>query len=239
MRISDATIRGRFGPLRRTGLLFNRRHRRGFRLFKSFPDFNYNTIVDIGAFNGEFTDLALATLKPRRVVLVEADPVSAAKLSRRYQKVPTCEIVHAAVSDKTHPLKLRINSSRDSSSILPICEVAEQTFALDMQEMESVEVPGITLDDLFESLQIGAVDLLKVDIQGAERMMIEGGKKALTAVRSLYIEVSFEEFYEGCALFGELDAMLKGCGFKLRSLLESRIGVDHCLAYANAHYLRV
>lgn len=134
---------------------------------------------------------------------------------------------------------LRVNNARDSSSILPITDVAEVVFGKQMHEVEKVEVPVITLDDLFGQSRIDSVDLMKVDIQGAEKMMIEGGKEAIKRVKLMYIEVSFEEFYEGCALFKDFDSLLNDHGFKLRSFHESRLGTDGCMAYANALYLNL
>ena len=61
---------------------------------------------------------------------------------------------------------------------------------------------------------------------------------ALAGVRALYIEVCFEEFYEGSPRFRDLHEILTAIGFKLRSFHEARLGTDDCLAYANALYLK-
>lgn len=232
------SIRQQWPIWKRASLYLDKHKRRSFRLFKSFPDLGYKTIVDIGAYKGEFTDSSFAVLHPQRVVLVEADPSSYKRLQEKYKGNAACEIFNLAITDNCDPVTLRINSHRDSSSILPIAGVAETIFEKQMQEVEQVEVEGSTLDALFEKARLESVDLLKVDIQGAERKMIAGGKASLEKVKSIYIEVSFEEFYEDSAHFRELDALLEEHGFKLRSLHESRLGSDHCLAYANALYLR-
>lgn len=232
-------VRHSWSALRRAGLQRSKVGRRAFRLFRTWPALGYDTVVDLGAHQGEFTDAARIVLAPRRCVLIEADPELARDLERRYGAQPGCEVVHAAVTDRAGPVELRINAHRDSSSILPITPAAERQFERDMREVARVEVPGRTLDEVFEALGLAAVALLKVDIQGAERRMIAGGGEALRRVRALYIEVSFEEFYEGSADFHELDGLLRELGFKLRSLHEERLGADGALAYANALYVRV
>lgn len=224
---------------RRAGLATDKGARQAFRLFKTFPALDYDVVVDLGAYKGEFTDAARRVLGAERVILVEADPESAAALEAKYSSEPRCEIVNAAVTDRAGPVELRINTHRDSTSILPITDTAERIFQLKMAEERTVEVPGLSLDDLFEQCKLTDVALLKVDIQGAERHMIEGGGQALKCVHSLYIEVCFEEFYEGSSDFHELDSMLRKRGFKLRSFHENRLGSDGCLAYANALYLRL
>ncbi|MFT7484995.1 MAG: FkbM family methyltransferase, partial [Candidatus Paceibacteria bacterium] len=209
------------------------------RLFKTFPALDYKVVVDLGAYKGEFTDAARRVLGAERVVMVEADPESAAALETKYSAEPSCEIVNAAITNRGGPVELRINTHRDSTSILPITEAAERIFERKMTEERTVEVPGLTLDGLFEQCDLTEVALLKVDIQGAERHMIEAGGRALERVQALYIEVCFEEFYEGCSEFQELDLMLQEHGFKLRSFHENRLGSDGCLAYANALYLKL
>lgn len=232
-------VRHHWSTLRRAGLLGDKLARQAFRLFRTWPALDYETVVDLGAHKGEFTDAARRVLGARRVVLIEADPELAEGLRARYAGDESIEVVQAAVTDRSGPVQLRINAHRDSSSILPITAEAEKQFRLDMHEVRQVEVPGLTLDELFERHGLDRVALLKSDIQGAERSMILGGTEALQRVQSIYIEVNFGEFYEGSAQFQELDQMLSERGFKLRSFHEERLGADGGLAYANAFYVRI
>lgn len=65
-----------------------------------------------------------------------------------------------------------------------------------------------TLDAIFDREWLTKIDLLWVDIQGAENMMIAGGRTALSHSRYLFMEVEKEELYAGEALGYELIAML-------------------------------
>ncbi len=71
-------------------------------------------------------------------------------------------------------------------------------------------VPCWTLDTIFNKEWITKIDLLWVDIQGAERDMIAGGPEALKRTRYIFIEVESSELYAGQALREELFAMLAG-----------------------------
>jgi FkbM family methyltransferase len=186
----------RLDPARRSlltepGLLFSRPLRRAHRLFRDFPPGDYRQILDVGAHQGSFTDLALPYFKPERVWMVEADPEYAAALGARYAANSAVTVLPCAISNASGHVELRINSHRDSSSILPIESVSEQTFGMKMTETATVKVPACTLDGLFERERIARIDLMKVDIQGAERLMIEGGAQALAKVELLYIELSY------------------------------------------------
>ena len=91
--------------------------------------------------------------------------------------------------------------------------------------------PGLTqcwsLDHLTYSLGIfGEIDMLWVDIQGAERDMIAGGQNALSRTRYLFIEAETTELYEGMALRDELLTLLPGFKvieeFEYNLLLEAK-----------------
>lgn len=79
-----------------------------------------------------------------------------------------------------------------------------------IQFPETMKVPGLTLDTLFHREWLSKIDLLWVDIQGAERDMIEGGSKALSHTRYLFIETETSELYAGMALKTELIGLLPG-----------------------------
>jgi len=66
------------------------------------------------------------------------------------------------------------------------------------------------LDDLAEARP---ADFLKLDVQGAERMVLEHATKILKDVAVLQSEVEFVELYEGQPLFADVDAFLRSQGF--------------------------
>jgi hypothetical protein len=57
------------------------------------------------------------------------------------------------------------------------------------------------------------VDVLIVDIQGAELLALRGAGEFLSHVRYLEVELSKESIYEGAPLAGEVEAFLKAAGF--------------------------
>lgn len=214
--------------------------RRAYRVLKGFPAGPYRTILDLGAHKGTFTAAAIRLLQPSRIWLVEPDPDLASGLKQRFQGDPRCQVVHGAITNVSGTVQLRINRQhRGSSSILPSRREIGGTGKAAPVEQETVAVPGLTLDDLFSREKIGKVDLCKVDIEGAERLFIEGGKAALPRMHFIYLEVLFEELYEGCAQFEELHALLKERGFRLHLLSQFRRNPRGELVYANALYRNV
>ena len=68
------------------------------------------------------------------------------------------------------------------------------------------------------------IDVLKVDVQGAELDVLRGGESALAAMRAVEIEVEFQPVYVGQPLFGDVDSFMRAHGFVLWRLRD----IAHC-----------
>jgi FkbM family methyltransferase len=222
----------------RLARLLSRRFHKDHRFFQKFPPTPYRVVLDIGAHRGEFTRRILRYYSPVAVHLVEADPELAEALRRDFAAVTGCRVIHAAVTDLTRPVELRLNEHRASSSLLPIHPAAGDLFGRSLREEKSITVPGLALDDLFRQWNLREVDLMKIDIQGGERALMQGGTEALSRTRVIYLEVLFREQYQEAALFDELHGLLERAGFRLQFFDDLRRGQNGDLLYCNACYFR-
>jgi FkbM family methyltransferase len=122
------------------------------------------TIVDLGAHIGLATLRLLAAHPGARVVAVEADPVLASRLRTNVSGLPVT-VVHAAVSaHEGERAFFRADRSSWTNSL-------EQV----LPSQERITVPSITLAGLLEELELEQVDLLKIDIEGAEWEVLRDG----------------------------------------------------------------
>lgn len=80
-----------------------------------------------------------------------------------------------------------------------------------MQVEKRVDVETKRLDDLL--ILTGAVDFIKLDIQGSELMALENAKSALATVGVVQCEVEFVELYQNQPLFADVDKFLRSQGF--------------------------
>jgi FkbM family methyltransferase len=71
-------------------------------------------------------------------------------------------------------------------------------------------IPCFTFDELYKQLKLDRIDILYVDIHGAEKDMVAQGQKALKHTKYLFIEAVDCRMYEGAATSNELQAMLTG-----------------------------
>ncbi len=65
---------------------------------------------------------------------------------------------------------------------------------------------------------VTAADFVKLDTQGSELSILQGGEKLLKGVLGLKVEVEFLELYCGQPLFADVDAFLRARGFELADL---------------------
>ena len=76
-----------------------------------------------------------------------------------------------------------------------------------------------TLDSLFPDLVTdGDRVLLKLDVQGYERSVLEGAGVSLPRIQAAQLELSLVSLYDGEALFHEMLEIMRGHGFTLMSV---------------------
>ena len=92
-----------------------------------------------------------------------------------------------------------------------------------------VEVNSITLDDWIEAFNEIFNDnfLIKLDVQGYELPVIQGGINTLKQAKIVLIEVSFYEFYENQPLFDDVYDCLRKLGFEYRGNLHQFLSKDN------------
>ena len=98
---------------------------------------------------------------------------------------------------------------------------ADAYSALDVMRVRSRrEIRTRSLDAFVREHGVGPLDFLKMDIQGAELDVLEGGAATLAGVLALVTEVEFVPLYKAQPLFADVDAHLRSRGFMLHKLIE-------------------
>ncbi len=176
------------------------------RALKGTP---FPVVIDLGAHHADEYGWLSRFMRVGHYIAVEADPRNAEWIRRYATLDPWCDVVEAAIANHNGTATLHLcdnksDQAKGSSSIHKPTGHLEHfkwcTFD------ETVTVPAITLDTLAADLPV--VDLLWVDIQGAERDMVAGGTETLKRTRFIMIEAESVELYEGQALKPELLALL-------------------------------
>jgi hypothetical protein len=83
------------------------------------------------------------------------------------------------------------------------------------KEVDTVQVDTVTLDQLVGDQH---VSILKLDVQGGELAVLNGGREALKRTDCVLVEVLFVSHYEGDTTFPGIHAAIVEQGFQLMDI---------------------
>jgi FkbM family methyltransferase len=128
-------------------------------------------IVDLGANIGLATLRLLATRPDARVIAVEGDPELIPRLKANTAGLPVT-VVHAAVAGRTGTRAFYRSDTATWGNAM----------TRTMPWQTEVQVAAITLDDLLAGHGVERVDLVKMDIEGAEWELLDHGLPPMGAL---------------------------------------------------------
>jgi FkbM family methyltransferase len=140
--------------------------------------------VDVGAYMGFYT--VYACRRARRVLAVEPNPMALAYLKANVA-INNCHntiVVPKAVSDKREVVKLRIPRSARRGLIHTTASIVWS-----FKEALEVDVEADTLDNIVDDVGLDTVDIVKIDVEGAEGLVVKGAERTLRKARAILIEI--------------------------------------------------
>lgn len=175
-------------------------------------------IFDVGANIGQ-TALHYRALFPGATIhCFEPFPPSFEQLRVAVGRDPHAQLHLLALAASSGSARLKVNRSAATNSLLPSDERAAHYWGGGLLDTEGeVEVVTRTLDEFCAAQGIGRVDVLKLDVQGAEYAVLEGARATLTAQRVdvLYMEVITAPTYVGQRELHDYLALLHERGYRL------------------------
>ena len=148
-------------------------------------------IVDIGANVGLFSKAAELFCPGARILAVEPSREAFDELRARCGS--RVEAVRAAVGASAGEATLHVAAQLASSTLLRPTAGMEGLFGGKIMPTGVTEVvPLITLDKLRHDAKLPQIDLLKIDVEGFEPEVVEGGRETIANyVDRVMLEVSF------------------------------------------------
>ncbi len=216
-------------------LIPSNRHGVPESLLKALPESSPISLVDVGSHVGDFAMSIRSQFGFSRALLVEPQPARCKGLASRFEGNGV-KVVELALSDRNGYEDLQVLNWDDSSSLLPLLRNDSTIhWGVDLDLREKIRCRVRTLDDLLLNVAWREpIDLLKLDVQGAEMLVLRGAEATLPRTKMVFVEVSFRPLYEGSAVFAEVYAYLRGHGFRLLSMEEGFRGTDGELLQADA-----
>lgn len=169
-----------------------------------------HTLVDVGAARGDVAAELDALYGLQHAVLIEPNEQQLVQLRARTFSGRT-SIHDCAVGHTAHTASFNVLESVDSSSLLqPKVAVAEESFpGFSFGSAAKIMVKVRPLDEIAREAGLGVIDLLKVDVQGAELDVFRGAGGVLERTRVIHVEVGFTPVYEAQPLFHQVYDFLR------------------------------
>jgi FkbM family methyltransferase len=169
------------------------------------PDF----VVDVGASTGYWSHICQQIFSSSRFYLFE--PLLSEyqrKEGAIYRLHPEFTAVEVAVSDRSGTITFNMAPDLYGSSFVADSGSSKEG------AWKQLQVPAKTLAELALELGVGGRGLMKIDVQFAEHLVLEGAKGFLDQIDVIFVELSLGRLRPQAKTFAEMFNYLRGLGFE-------------------------
>lgn len=191
-------------------------------------------IVDVGANRGQWTVRAHQFLSPSALHCFEPFPDTYSILKDRLSDLSEVIVYNVALSDETGFKDFYVTVSDLCSSLMQPLEEMKEYYGEVIENREVTKVNVVRLDDIELPEKI---DLVKIDVQGAEISVINGALEILRKTKIVIIEANFKPHYQGGSTFFDIHKKLTSIGFFLHCY-GSGLSLNREILWTDAVYLR-
>jgi FkbM family methyltransferase len=165
-------------------------------------------LLDIGARDGVGWPWNTAKNNALDIILVEPDPVEAKSLVKKNQG----HVLPYALWSEETELTFNINNSPGTSSVfeanMPFLQQFDDSQRFKVKDKFTIQAK--TIDGLAGNSEIELVDFVKIDVQGGELAILEGGEDFFKRnIVGLEVEVEFAPMYKNQPLFSDVDVFAR------------------------------
>lgn len=159
--------------------------------FKEFVPEN-SIVADIGANHGIFTLNILNNFKTKEIYAIEPDFDNFNILKNKIDGDSNVKLINAAVCDYNGKIDIwEGNGDHATRNIL-----GKKSFWKDSRiEKKRCTVDCATIDYIFQEKLNVKLNACKIDVEGAEVMVLKGGKKTISKMKCLFVECHTNETY--------------------------------------------
>ncbi len=183
-----------------------------FRAYEWLRDRSIRTVFDIGANTGQFARYVHGILPDAFIYSFEPLAQCYRELVRTMAHVRRFRSFPCALSDEDGRLPMYHNEFSPSSSLLPLEDLHKHAFPY-AREANTEYVDVRRLDDVADDLEVVGNVLVKIDVQGTEDRVIQGGDRTISRSSILILETAFRPLYRGQVLFDAIYDSMRAKGF--------------------------
>lgn len=210
-----------------------------YRLSKSrmriIKESEISLVLDIGANRGQWALNLLSSDYAGRIISFEPTE-EFIELQRAASNYSNWDCHPLAISNSSGmQIMHQASNGNLSSSLLAPNQITLMGFDINFHEGKEVET--ITLDEFFSN-DLSEKTYLKVDVQGAEMLVLEGASKVLDSIKAVEFESAIIKLYKNEHNHYELTQLLIGRGFKPRQLVVTHWNRDMDTVSLDAVFVR-
>lgn len=172
------------------------------------------TIFDVGANQGQFAIASNIYYPKATIYSFEPVPDIFRNLERNTKNINNIHCINYALGATEGEIDFYSNNHSHASSALIVSDFQKAVIP-ETLKTKQIKVDVNTLDKITTTLNIQSPILLKMDVQGFEKKVLEGAINFINKVDYLLFEASFISMYDGEALFEEMHTIVKDLGFEL------------------------
>ena len=179
-------------------------HQKRIQKFLEKKNIKLKTFIDVGAFEGKYTDLILKIEKNCNIIMVEPQKKYYNFLKNKYIDNPKVKIFRVGLSDQKNIKTLKINKHEITSGFSEFNKTNKYLnlkailFESKLENMikteEKVEV--FPLEEILRGENLNYIDLVKIDTEGHEYEVLQGSKNHLKQINYILIEYHTDKIYE-------------------------------------------
>lgn len=180
--------------------------------------FRPRVIYDIGAHEGRWAEMAQAVFSPERMILFEPQREYQSRArSRQPATHANWTVLPVALGEKDATSMIHVTQNGAATSLLkPVRDIPQWGIAPVRDDVIQV----VALDRFAAAHKLPSPDLVKIDVQGYEHRVLEGGSETIGQARRVVIEVSLQELYQEQPLLPKVLQMLDALDFSLEDTNE-------------------
>ncbi len=203
------------------------------KLRRLFAAYQINTVIDVGANRGQYRDFLRYRVGFKgKIESFEPLPDLAQGLLTKAKDDNQWSIHPCALGARVGKADINVMQETMFSSFLTPRPVGNTRLDNKNTVVNMISVPVRPLDEVFEGKGDFQKTYLKLDTQGFDLEVLEGGVRTIASVRALQTELSFKPFYEDMPHYSESLKMFEKHGFSVCDLfLVTADGAQHAMEF--------
>lgn len=200
-------------------------HELSVQLNPYFDPSSIKTVLDVGSRDATESINLKRCYPNAQIYAFECNPAAIELCKKNIIDHSDITLVTKAVSDIVGTLDFyaidpqqTITAHADGNIGASSLLTANPAYPYEKYVQKKISVESVTLEKWAKEMQVNEIDILWMDLQGAELRAFRGMGNLIGHVKAIFTEIEFNEIYVNQPLFPEIDDYLTSRGFHLLKL---------------------